>query len=355
MVKGVLMRSGQASEVRKLLYSGSGIEIGARAASRARHAGDSRAVRVALGFAAIYLIWGSTYLGIRFAVETLPPFLMMALRHTLAGSVVYAWARRRGAARPEFRHWVSAAAVGAILFLGGHGVLAWGEQRVPSGLAALMCATLPLWMVLAGKMTGVEGRLGSRVWAGLLLGFAGVALLVGPDALRAGGNLNFPAVGAVLLSALLWAVGTIWSKGVELPKSSALSAAIQMLMGGLSLMIASAAAGEWSRFHPAGVSVRSWLALLYLIVFGSIVAFTVFTWLMCVSKPSRVSTYAYVNPVVAVFLGWALASEVIGGRTVAATAIILMGVALVNTRQRQGRENRASVLVEKLREVAEEE
>ncbi|HKD02076.1 MAG TPA: EamA family transporter [Terriglobales bacterium] len=349
------MRSGHTSEVRKLLYSGSAIEIGAGAARPARYAGDSPAIRVALGFAAIYLIWGSTYLGIRFAVETIPPFLMMALRHTLAGSVVYAWSRRRGAARPEFRHWVSAAVVGGILFLGGHGVLAWGEQRVPSGLAALMCATLPLWTVLAGTITGVEGQLGRRVWAGLLLGFAGVALLVGPDAFRAGGNLNLPAVGAVLLSALLWAVGTIWSKGLELPKSTALSAAMQMLMGGLSLMVASAAAGEWSRFHSATVSLRSWLALLYLIVFGSIVAFTVFTWLMGVSKPSRVSTYAYVNPVVAVFLGWGLASEVIAGRTAAAAAIILMGVALVNTRQRQGRENRTPLLVEKLREVAEEE
>ena len=349
------MRSTQASDVRRVLYSGCRVEIGTGVARPVSDVGESSAVPVVLGFTAIYLIWGSTYLGIRFAVETIPPFLMMALRHTIAGSVVYAWARGQGAARPEFRQWVSAAMVGAILFLGGHGVLAWGEQRVPSGLAALMCATLPLWMVLAGRIKGVEGRLGGRVSAGLLLGFAGVALLIGPDALRAGGSLSLPAAGAVVLSAVLWAVGTIYSKGLDLPKSAVLSAAMQMLMGGLSLMIASAAGGEWSSFHPAAVSRRSWLALVYLIVFGSIVAFTVFTWLMTVSKPSRVSTYAYVNPVVAVVLGWAMASEAVGTRTVAATAIILVGVALVNTRNRKTQAGSRPLLAEDLREVVEAE
>ena len=347
------MRSGEASEVRRLLYSGPAIEIGAGAVNRAEVLRDALAVRVGLGFAAIYLIWGSTYLGIRYAVETIPPFLMMAMRHTSAGLMVYAWARRQGAEKPELRQWASAAMVGVILFLGGHGFLAWGEQRIPSGLAALLCATLPLWMVLAGKIKGVESRLSGRAWAGLLIGFAGVVLLIGPDALGGSGNLSLPAAAAAVLSAILWAVGTIYSKGLALPKSPVLSAAMQMLTGGLALTIASAAGGEWSGFHFAAVSRRSWLALLYLIVFGSIVAFTVFTWLMRVSKPSRVSTYAYVNPVVAVIVGWAVASEVIRASTIAGMAVILLGVALVNSRQAS--KSLRPAMVGRLRRVGEEE
>jgi drug/metabolite transporter (DMT)-like permease len=289
-------------------------------------------IELILAFAAIYLIWGSTYLGIRYAVETIPPLLVMGMRHSVAGALVYAWARRRGAPPPEPRQWLYAAITGAFLFLGSHGSLAWAEQKVPSGLAALLCATLPLWSVLLARIGGAERALGARVWIGLLLGFSGVALLIGPDALRQ--RLDLLPAATVLLGAFLWAAGTIYSKSVSMPSSTVLSAAVQMVSGGVLLFIAGAATGEVNHFHLSAITARSALSLAYLIVFGSIVAFTAFTWLLQVSTPSMVSTYAYVNPVIAVFVGWAFAGEPLGWRTLLATAVILAGVALVTTRRR---------------------
>jgi drug/metabolite transporter (DMT)-like permease len=289
--------------------------------------------RVVLGFAAIYLIWGSTYLGIRYAVETIPPLLMMGVRHFVAGALVYAWVRRRGTPAPNLKQWGYAAIAGVFLFLGGHGVLAWAELRVPSGLAALLCATLPLWTVVLSRLDGSERKLGVRAWVGLLLGFAGVALLIGPIAF--GQRVNLLAAGAVLSSALLWAVGTSYTRAVRMPASTVLSAAMQMISGGAMLLIAGLLAGEASRVQVASITARSVLSLAYLTVFGSIIAFTVYVWLLTVSSPSRISTYAYVNPVVAVLLGWAVAGEGLGVRTLAATSIILAGVGLVSTRRKQ--------------------
>jgi drug/metabolite transporter (DMT)-like permease len=289
-------------------------------------------IQLILGFAAIYLIWGSTYLGIRYAVETIPPLLMMGMRHSVAGALVYAWARRRGAAAPELRQWLYAAIAGAFLFLGSHGSLAWAEQRVPSGLAALLCATLPLWTVLLARIGGAERALGGRAWTGLALGFSGVALLIGPDALRQ--RLDVLPAATVLLGAFLWSVGTIYSKGARMPSSTVLSAAMQMMSGGILLFIAGTATGEVNQLHLSSITARSVLSLAYLIVFGSVIAFTAFTWLVQVSTPSMVSTYAYVNPVIAVFVGWALAAEPLGLRTLVATGVILAGVALVTTRRK---------------------
>lgn len=308
-------------------------------------------IRLILAFAAIYLIWGSTYLGIRYAVETIPPLLMMGMRHSVAGALVYAWARRRGAAAPELRQWLYAAIAGAFLFLGSHGSLAWAEQRVPSGLAALLCATLPLWTVLLARIGGAERALGARAWTGLALGFSGVALLIGPDALRQ--RLDVLPAATVLLGAFLWSVGTIYSKGARMPSSAVLSAAMQMVSGGILLFIAGAATGEVNQLHVSSITARSVLSLAYLIVFGSIIAFTAFTWLVQVSTPSMVSTYAYVNPVIAVFVGWALAGEPLGLRTLAATAVILAGVALVSTRRRLPvTEDASSVPLQNLQEAA---
>ena len=288
--------------------------------------------QLVLGFASIYLIWGSTYLGIRYAVESIPPLLMMAIRHSVAGVIVYAWARARGAEPPTRKQWGYAAIAGTILFLGGHGTLAWAEQRVPSGLAALLCATLPLWTVLIAWINRSERHLGAKVWTGILLGFAGVAILIGPDALRQGESFDVLATFTVMFGAFAWAVGTAYSHGVKLPSSTVLSAAMQMIAGGTSLYVVSLLSGEMASVHLASLTVRSVGALAYLLVFGSIIAFTVFTWLVSVCPPSRVSTYAYVNPAVAVFLGWALASEPIGVHTIVATVVILAGVALVSTR-----------------------
>ena len=288
--------------------------------------------QLAIAFAAIYLIWGSTYLGIRYAIETIPPLLMMGLRHLIAGSLLYSWLRWRGTPGPRLQHWAYAGVAGTIFFLGSHGSLAWAEQRVPSGLAALLCATLPLWVVLLAWIRGTERNLNVRVIAGLVFGFVGVALLIGPEGLRQSGTSDWVSAGVVLMGSFLWAIGSIYTKHARLPESTALSAAMQMVVGGAVLLFVGTVTGEAAEFHPASVSAKSAAALAYLIIFGSIIAFSAFTWLMTKTSASRVSTYAYVNPVVAVFLGWALAGEPMGLRTLAAAGIILAGVALVNSR-----------------------
>jgi len=321
------------TRVRDVLRSCEVAEIGGRL-DPAPDAATKRppAAEVMVAFAAIYLIWGSTYLGIRYAIETIPPLIMMGLRHLTAGTLLYAWQRWRGVPRPKPAQWAYAAVAGVIFFLGSHGSLAWAEQRVPSGLAALLCATLPLWVVVLAWLRGIERHPGRRAVTGLLLGFAGVGLLIGPQGLRESGQTDWWSAGVVLMGAFLWAVGSIYSKRAKLPASSGLSAAMQMISGGTALLLAGAASGEGAQFHTAGVSLKSAAALAYLIVFGSIIAFSAFTWLMTTSSASRVSTYAYVNPVVAVLVGWALAGETMGIRTLIAAGIILAGVVLVTTK-----------------------
>ena len=322
------MRDDQLSEIRSLLRSGEVIEIGGRPQRTAPSPPTTAGLLAA--FAAIYLIWGSTYLAIRYAVETFPPLLMMGIRHLTAGAVLYGWSRWRGVSSPTLREWVHPALIGTLLFVGGHGSLAWAEQRVPSGIAALLVATLPMWIVVLARMKGTERRLSGRAWAGLVLGFIGVGVLFGPDAWRHNQELNLLSSGAVLFGTFIWAAGTIYMRSVKMPEPAAISSGMQMFAGGISLVIAATLAGETSRFHLSAVTGRSWLALGYLIVFGSIIAFTAYSWLHTVASPSRVSTYAYVNPVVAVLIGWALASEPIGVFTVGAMVIILVGVGLVN-------------------------
>jgi len=301
----------QKAQLTALIRSGQPFEIGGPAVPTSQPEGQKlfSMAHVVLGFAAIYLIWGSTYLGIRFAVETIPPFLMMGIRHSVAGVLVFAWARRRGAVVPTFKQWWWATIAGALLFLGGHGILGWAEQKVPSGLAALLCATLPLWTVLLARLDGSERHLGAKAWAGVLLGFGGVALLIGRDAW--GQRLDLLAAAAVLASALCWVLGTSYTRQVQLPQSKVLSAAMQMICGGTLLLLVSVFSGEAGRASIHHITLKSVLSLAYLIVFGSIVAFTVYTWLVSVSSPSMVSTYAYVNPVIAVFLGWGLANEAV--------------------------------------------
>jgi drug/metabolite transporter (DMT)-like permease len=327
------MGDNQMSEIRTLLRSGEAIEIGGRP-KVSRPAAPTTASLVA-AFAAIYLVWGSTYLGIRYAVETIPPLLMMGVRHLIAGALLYGWVRWRGTPAPTMREWLHPVLIGTLLFLGGHGSLAWAEQRVPSGIAALLVATLPMWIVVLARIRGTERKLSGRALTGLILGFLGVGVLFGPDAWRHNGELNLVGAGAVLFGTFIWAAGTIYMRSVKMPESPVLSSAMQMLAGGASLMIAAALTGEAGRFHLAAVTARSWLALAYLIVFGSIIAFTAYSWLHMVASPSRVATYAYVNPVVAVLIGWALASEPVGVFTLIATIVILVGVGLVNAGHRE--------------------
>jgi len=341
------MQTNRPAEIRAALNRGDLVEIGGRATRPA----PSR-THIALAFAAIYLIWGSTYLGIRYAVETIPPLLMMGIRHLTAGLLTYAFVRRRGGPAPQPVQWMYAAVLGAALFLGGHGILAWAEQKIPSGLAALLCATLPLWTVLLGWIRRSERNLGVKAWAGILLGFAGVVLLIGRDSFARQQSLNLLGAAGAVFSAFLWAVGTLYSKGIRLPGSTVLSAAMQMITGGGLLLLTGFATGEAGRLYLASVSARSILALAYLIVFGSIVAFTAFTWLVSVTTASRVSTYAYVNPVIAVFLGWALAGEKLGVRILAAAVIIVISVILVSPPKNVMREEPVSFREEELSEAS---
>ncbi len=289
------------------------------------------------GFASIYLIWGSTYLGIRFAIESLPPLLMTALRFALAGTVMYAWARLTGVPAPRRAHWLPAARVGALMLLFGVGGTAWAEQRVPSGAAALIVAVGPVWMVLVDWICYGGERPDLRVAGGLLLGLSGMALLVGPEQLAGAGRIDPIGAGVILFGTITWAFGSLYSRDAELPTSPVLATGMEMLAGGAILLLAGTIIGEWGRFAPAQVTLRSVLALLYLAVFGSIVAFSTYLWLLKVVSAARVVTHAYVNPVVAVFLGWWLADEPLTPRTLLAAAVIIGGVLVIVSRRERVR------------------
>jgi len=293
-------------------------------------------LRLVLAFLAVYLIWGSTYLGIRFAIETLPPFLMAGTRFLVAGSVLYLWARRKGAAAPSGVNWITAGVVGTLLLIGGNGGVVWAETRVASGLAALLIATEPFWIVLLDWLRPGGRRPGLAVAAGLLFGFIGVGLLVSPFDLIGGGRVDALGAAAVVLASLSWAIGSLYTaRGARLPASPTLATGMEMLIGGALFFPLSAATGEWAKFSLAAVSLKSALALLYLIVFGAIVAFTAYVYLLKNTTPARASTYAYVNPVIAVLLGWAFGGEAVTGRVVLAAAAIIAAVAVI-TRQQAG-------------------
>ena len=287
-------------------------------------------VRLLLAFVAVYVVWGSTYLFIRFAVETLPPFLMAGARFAVAGAILYLWARVRGAPTPSRGEIRGAAVAGFFLLLGGNGAVVWAEQRVPSGITALLVATVPVWMVLLDWLRpgGVRPRAG--VIVGLALGLVGLGLLVGR------GETGTDAQGAHMLGAtvlvvgsILWAIGSLYVRHSQHPSSAMVTNAVQMLSGGGALVVAGLAAGEVGRYNLADASTRSLLSLLYLVVAGSLIGFTAYTYLLQHTTPAKASTYAYVNPVVAVFLGWAFAGEAITRRTLLAAAVILAGVAII--------------------------
>ncbi len=304
--------------------------------SDAKGARRASVLHVAVALGAVYLIWGSTYLAIRFAIETIPPFLMAASRYLTAGALLYGWSRLRGAPRPSLVHWRSAGVVGALLLLVGNGGVVWSEQRLSSGLAALLVSTEPLWIVLFVWLRDRGQRPGGRVIAGLLLGFTGLVLLVRPSS---SGGLDPLGVAAVLVASLSWAWGSLYSQRAKLPSSPVLSTAMQMLCGGALLLLAATLTGEPAHFALSQVSTRSLLALAYLVVFGAIIAFTAYVWLLRTASPVLISTYAYVNPVVAVFLGWAMAGEPITRGTLIAAAVILTGVALISSAQgKKGRQ-----------------
>ena len=284
--------------------------------------------RVVLAFAAIYLLWGSTYLGIRYAVETIPPFLMAGTRHLTAGLILYAWTRSRSNARPKPREWALAAAIGAMMLLGGNGLVSWAEQRVPSGLAALIVASVPLWMtVLEAARLRTAPR--APVIAGLVLGLASLAWLVAPGRSDGAGRVDALGAGALLLAALSWAVGSLFSRGVRFSVPTFQAVAMEMIAGGILLWAVGLATGEGAQLHAGAVSSRSILALGYLVVFGSLAGFSAYMWLLGETTPARVSTYAYVNPIVAVLIGWAVAGEALTLRIGLAALGIVGAVAVI--------------------------
>jgi len=286
--------------------------------------------RVALAFAAVYVLWGSTYLAIRFGVETIPPFLMAGTRHLVAGLLLYIWMRSRGTPRPSATHWRSAAIIGGLMLLGGNGLVTWAEQRVPSGLAALIVASVPIWMAV---LEGLEKRArpGGAVIAGLLLGLAGIALLVAPGRFAGNGHVDPLGALALLTAALCWSIGSLYSRRVPLPASTFTATAMEMIAGGTWLWVAGLLFGEGSRLHLSAISMRSAVSLGYLILFGSLIGFTAYVWLLKATTAARVSTYAYVNPIVAVVLGALFAGEVITARVAIAALVIVGSVALIIT------------------------
>lgn len=286
--------------------------------------------RIVAAFAAVYVIWGSTYLAIRFAIETLPPFSMAGLRFLVAGALLLGWARLRGVAGPTRAQVRDAAVVGALLLLGGNGAVVWAEQWVASGLVALLVATVPFWMVLLDWLWGRGARPAPWIWFGIAWGLGGVALLVSGGELGGGTPRQLAGGLVVLVGALSWAAGSIYARSARIPTAPRLATALQMLWGGAFLLVAGGLTGEWAQWNPADTSMHSLLALTYLIVFGSLIAFAAYIWLLGVTTAARVATYAYVNPVVALVLGWGFADERLTSRTLIAAAIILSAVVLLN-------------------------
>jgi drug/metabolite transporter (DMT)-like permease len=300
-------------------------------ATREGHGATRAGIIAAL--AAVYIIWGSTYLAIRFAVETLPPFLMAGVRFVVAGSVLYGWRRAKGFPRPSPGQWRSATIVGALMLLGGNGGVVWAEQWIESGTAALIVATVPLWMVLLDWL-GPGGRAPRKmIWAGIIVGLAGVAILFGaPD----DGEMYTAGWVVLILASISWAVGSLYSRSARLP-APLLATGMQMLAGGALLLVAGVLTGELGGLDPSTFSTRSVLSLLYLIVFGALVGYSAYVWLLRVTTPAVASTYAYVNPVVAVFLGWVLAGEALTPRIMLASAVIVGSVALITRASRRPR------------------
>ena len=285
---------------------------------------------MALGFLCVYVVWGSTYLAIRYSVATIPPFIMSGVRFMIAGSTLYGWSRLRGGAKPDREQWKNALIIGAMLLLVGNGAVSWAEQRVSSGMTSLLVATVPLWLVLAEIYNGRRPKW--LQWVGVAAGLIGVALLVKPSG--AAGNATAvvsPAGAAVLMiGSLSWTIGSLFARTARLATPASMASGMQMLSGGVLMLLLSVATGEWTDFHLGAVTSTSMFSLLYLVVFGSIIGFSTYMWLLSVASPAAVGTYAYVNPVVAVLLGVIIGGERLPASAGLAMLVIVGSVALVS-------------------------
>jgi drug/metabolite transporter (DMT)-like permease len=291
-------------------------------------------LRITIAMLAIYLIWGSTYLAIRFAVETIPPFLMAAVRFLVPGLILVIWKRASGDPAPSGRQWLSAVTIGLFLLLAGNGLLSWAEKRIDSGIASLLIGTVPIWMVLIDTLliSKRKPRLGAII--GLLTGFAGIVILVGPRHLLTGeGHYDLVGFAVTLLAALFWSFGSVISRKANLPSSPLLATGMEMLGGSAGLFLVSLIGGEWHSFHISAVASHSWFGLLYLIIAGSLGGFVAYTWLLRNAPISLIATYAYVNPIVAILLGYFFAGEQLTSQVLVSALIIIGSVILINNRR----------------------
>jgi drug/metabolite transporter (DMT)-like permease len=286
--------------------------------------------KILIAFATIYFVWGSTFLAIRVGVREVPPFLLAAMRFTVAGVVLYAWMRLKGVKGPTAREWRSASLLGAIIFLVDYGALFWAEQRVPSGIAAVVLATIPVFIAILDIVFLRTHRLTVRLAGALLVGLAGVAVLMNNSMSLGEAPIDRMGALALLVASFSWSVATILTRKLPLPSSKAMSSAAQMLTGGVQLFVVAALVGETKGFRASAVSTETWLALLYLIIAGSLAGFTAYVWLLHYESPTKVGTYAYVNPVVAVAIGYIFGGETVGPRTLLGTALVLISVLVIN-------------------------
>jgi len=285
-------------------------------------------VTVIFAFLSIYLIWGSTYLAIRYAVATIPPLYTAGIRHLTAGLILLAWCAWKRL-RPTAAQVRASVVIGALFFLIGHGTVHWAEQIVPSGLAALLVAVEPIFVFALSEAADRRWRMNATLFAGVVLGLAGVALLFGKGILMSTPGMATGAI-AILVGAISWAAGIVYSRRSKLSGQPLLLSALSLLSGSIMLLIAGTVAGEWRRFSPGAVSNVSWIALAYLIVFGSVVAFTAYNWLLEHYSPTLVATHTYVNPIVAVLLGWIFAREAVTLNVILGAAMVVAAVMLVD-------------------------
>lgn len=279
----------------------------------------------------VYLTWGLTYLAIRFAVQTIPPFTMAATRFIIPGIFLFGWRRMRGDPTPRSKEWRAAAIVGALLLVGGNGLVSWAEQYVPSGITALLYGSAPIWMVLIDFLLPSGKPPGAKTIFAVLLGFLGIILLISPSRYRAvAESVEWIGIAALILAAIFWAGGSVYNRDATLPKSALLGTGMEMLAGGAMLLGLGFVTGEWSRFDPRVVSMESLLGLFYLVIFGSIIGFSAYIWLLRNAPTPLVSTYAYVNPLIAIIMGAWLADETLSLQIIISTIIIATAVILIN-------------------------
>jgi drug/metabolite transporter (DMT)-like permease len=284
-----------------------------------------------LAFAIIYFVWGSTFLAIRIGVHEVPPLLFATMRFLVAGLVLYGWMIARGERSPSRRQWMSVVVLALLIFVIDYGLLFWAEQRVPSGIAAVIMATIPVFIALSEILFLRTQRLTVRLAAALLIGIAGVAVLMSRSLNLGGAPIDRTGAIAIIIGSLSWSIASVLTRRLPLPPSKVMSSGAQMLAGGVLLAFTAAAFGEFRNFHPSVVSARAWFSLLYLIIAGSIIGFTAYVWLIHHESPTKVGTYAYVNPVVAVLLGYFLGGETLGLRTILGTLFVLISVVVITT------------------------